>query len=48
MAQLFKADPGRRVELEGVGPAPRPVDIDQARRLGLQPGITVPADPSRR
>jgi uncharacterized membrane protein YccF (DUF307 family) len=24
------------------------VDIDQARRLGLQPDITVPTDPSRR
>ena len=24
------------------------VDIEQARRLGLQPGIAVPADPSRR
>lgn len=31
MAQLFKADHGRRIELEGVGPAARPVDIDQAQ-----------------
>ncbi len=31
MATLFKADHGRRIELEGVGPAPRPVDIDQAQ-----------------
>ena len=30
MAKLFKADHGRRIELEGVGPAARPVDIDQA------------------
>lgn len=31
MATLFKADPERRIELEGVGPAARPVDIDQAQ-----------------
>ena len=31
MAQLFKADHARRIELEGVGPAARPVDIDQAQ-----------------
>lgn len=31
MAQLFKADHGRRIELDGVGPAARPVDIDQAQ-----------------
>lgn len=31
MAQLFKADHGRRIELEGVGPTARPVDIDQAQ-----------------
>jgi hypothetical protein len=31
MAQLFKADHGRLIELEGVGPAARPVDIDQAQ-----------------
>jgi hypothetical protein len=29
MARLLKADHARRIELEGVGPAPRPVDIDQ-------------------
>ncbi|MGC4072280.1 MAG: 5-deoxy-glucuronate isomerase [Nibricoccus sp.] len=31
MARLFKADHGRRIELDGVGPAARPVDIDQAQ-----------------
>lgn len=31
MARLFKADHDRRIELEGVGPAARPVDIDQAQ-----------------
>ena len=31
MAKLFKADHGRRIELEGVGQAARPVDIDQAQ-----------------
>lgn len=31
MAKLFKADHDRRIELQGVGPAPRPVDIDQAQ-----------------
>ena len=30
MAKLFKADHGRRIELEGAGAAARPVDIDQA------------------
>ena len=31
MTQIFKADHARRIELAGVGPAPRPVDIDQAQ-----------------
>ncbi len=31
MAKLFKADHGWRIELEGIGPAARPVDIDQAQ-----------------
>lgn len=31
VARIFKADPARRVTLEGVGPVPRPVDIDEAQ-----------------
>ena len=31
MARLFKADHARRIELAGVGPTARPVDIDQAQ-----------------
>jgi hypothetical protein len=31
MAMVFKADHRRRIELEGVGPAARPVDLDQAQ-----------------
>jgi hypothetical protein len=31
MARLFKADHARRIDLEGVGAALRPVDIDQAK-----------------
>lgn len=31
MTKLLKADHSRRIDLAGVGPAPRPVDIDQAQ-----------------